>query len=824
MFEAILDSIRRSARAEAWQRGLALARGGAAQITECSPAAWTFAVDVAGRPTHVAWSWRTWTCECGGAALPCVHVVAAACALLAAGGLLRHVPEFIRATARTGYRLIGDRDVLRLGVVELATDERGALIELPRAGDPGSDDPLLASIPAGAASLALTPADVRVVVDELTHAFDVTLDGAAVLVDPAPLRAQPDRLAEAGVTRAFPGSGLALCGDTLRPLELATPAASPTPPEPPAPSAAPEPALSPAPAPPDADPVLEPRWHAGDDGEPDIAFHLPGDDDRKPPIPADRIARAWRSGTYAIEADGGDIVWLPRDWLARYGPLLEQFAAARAASKKLPRWARPVAAQLCLALEAPPPPELAGLAALARDFETIPSASLPAGFTGQLRDYQRRGVDWLCLLRDAEVGALLADDMGLGKTLQTLCAVRGRALVVAPTSTLHNWAAEAARFRPDLRVHLYHGPRRALDPAADLTLTSHALLRIDIDDLAKETWDTLVLDEAQAIKEPTTALAAAAFAVPARWRVALTGTPVENRLTELWSLCHFLNPGLLGGRSDFVARFARPIEQGHARAAAELQARLRPFVLRRRKQDVARELPPRTDVVLRCALDPHERSVYDGLRAAGQLDILGRLAAGGDMLEALELLLRLRQAACHAALVPGQKAERSSKLDLLVEQLAQVTGAGHRALVFSQWTALLDLVEKPLKAAKLGYVRLDGSTADRADVVARFQAEDGPPVMLVSLRAGGTGINLTAADHVYLLDPWWNPAVEDQAADRAHRIGQQRPVFVHRLVAEDTVEDKILALHQHKRALALAAIDGAPATSLTREDLIELLR
>ena len=514
------------------------------------------------------------------------------------------------------------------------------------------------------------------------------------------------------------------------------------------------------------------------------------------------------------------------DWVRRnyFGPILEQFAAARDASGALPRWARPIAAELCVALDAPPPPDLERLTALARDASELPAAELPAGLRADLRDYQRRGVDWLCLLRDAGIGALLADDMGLGKTLQTLCALRGRVLVVAPTSTLHNWAAELARFRPDLRVRTFHGPGRALDPAADVTLTNYALLRLDRERLSAEHWQVVVLDEAQAIKEPTTATAAAAFALKADWRVALTGTPVENRLTELWSLAHFLNPGLLGGRRDFLARYARPIDQGRARAVAELQRRLRPFMLRRRKSEVARELPPRTELVLRCVLDPHEREVYDSLRAAVHDDLLRRVASGSSMIEALELLLRLRQAACHLGLVPGQSATRSSKVDLLLEQLVEASAAGHRSLVFSQWTGLLDLVEPGLAAAGLPALRLDGSTPDRADVVARFQAEDGPPVLLVSLRAGGSGINLTAADHVYLLDPWYNPAVEDQAADRAHRIGQTRPVFVHRLIADDTVESRILELHEHKRALADIATGDAALASLGRDELLALLR
>ena len=543
-------------------------------------------------------------------------------------------------------------------------------------------------------------------------------------------------------------------------------------------------------------------------------------------VPADEVVKAWRSGTMAVTGVDGGLAWLPQSWLERHGAVLEQYLAAREAPGELPRWAGPAAAALARALDAPPRPELAGLAALLDGFTELPRAALPADLTASLREYQRQGVDWLCLLRDAGIGALLADDMGLGKTLQTICAMQGRTLVVAPTSTLHNWSAELARFRPGLAVHVYHGIRRLAPPADGVTLTSYALLRLDHELLAQEQWDTLVLDEAQTIKDPTTATAVAAFALQARWRVALSGTPVENRLLELWSLAHFCNPGLLGGRKEFVARYARRIELGHALVASELQARLRPFLLRRRKAEVAPELPPRTDIVLRCILDPDERAVYDGLRLATHAQVMERLAAGGTVIEALELLLRLRQAACHPALVPGQTAIRSSKVDLLLAQLQEIASEGHRALVFSQWTGLLDLVQAQLDADvdALKYLRLDGSTDDRAGVVARFQADDGPPVMLVSLRAGGTGLNLTAADHVYLLDPWWNPAVEDQAADRTHRIGQQRPVFVHRLIAEDTVEEKILELHARKRALADSVIEGAQSAALTRDDLLALLR
>ncbi len=570
-------------------------------------------------------------------------------------------------------------------------------------------------------------------------------------------------------------------------------------------------------------PALRPRIADGAGGL-GVAFET-GSEGQAARADARAVIAAWQAGEREVSLDGGGLAPLPLDWLERHGPQVMLLLAAReAAGGAPPKWAAPALAGLCAALDYPPPPELAGLAALAEGFVGVPSAALPRDLSAPLRDYQRRGVDWLCFLREAGLGALLADDMGLGKTLQALCSLRGRGLVVAPTSVLHNWAAEAARFRPGLRVDVYHGPKRKLDPQADVTLTSYALLRLDAEALAAVEWDFVLLDEAQAIKNPDSQVARAAFGLRARWRVALTGTPVENRLEELWSQMHFLNPGLLGGRADFLARFGRPIAEGSAAAAEALRRRIAAFVLRRRKQEVARELPPRTEVVLRCTLDTRERAVYDAVRAATHAEVIERLAAGGGVLAALEALLRLRQAACHSALVPGQEATGSAKLELLLDKLTEAVAEGHKALVFSQWTSLLDLCEPGLRAEELRFCRLDGSTRDRAGVVAEFQDPDGPPVMLISLKAGGTGLNLTAADHVFLLDPWWNPAVEDQAADRAHRIGQERPVIVHRLVAEDTVEERILALQQRKRALADAALDGAAqAAAITREDLLALL-
>jgi superfamily II DNA or RNA helicase len=521
--------------------------------------------------------------------------------------------------------------------------------------------------------------------------------------------------------------------------------------------------------------------------------------------------RAWQDGLDVVPLDGGGWAPLPMEWLSKHGQHLADLLAARQ-NNEVPKALAPQVVKICEALNQPPPPEFAGLARVLSAFDRLPAAKLPE-LRAELRPYQRTGVDWLCFLRDAGLGCVLADDMGLGKTLQTIAAMRGRTLVVAPRSVIHNWAAELQRFRPSLRVALYHGPRRQLDDA-DVIVTTYAVLRLDLEQL-KSGWDVVVLDEAQAIKNPDSQVARAAFELESKWRVALSGTPVENRLDELWSIFHFASRGLLGGRSDFHDRLGNAPER--------LRELIKPFLLRRLKRDVAPELPPRTDITLQVELEDSERVVYDTVRAATQKEVLEKLE-GGSVIAALEALLRLRQAASHPSLVPGQRADTSSKVETLVEQLSDAASDGHKALVFSQWTSMLDLIEPRLREENIAFTRLDGSTSDRAGVVDKFQADDGPPVMLISLKAGGTGLNLTAADHVFLVDPWWNPAVEDQAADRAHRIGQDKPVFVYRLVAKDTVEEGILALQDRKRAIADSALAaGRHGGEITREDLLALL-
>ncbi len=554
-------------------------------------------------------------------------------------------------------------------------------------------------------------------------------------------------------------------------------------------------------------------------GESDFAVSFETGASRADPA---AVLQAFREGRSLVPLLDSGFARLPFDWLERYGEAIEDLLLAREGAGGVTKALVFDLARLAEELDAPPPPGFEALRVLAEDFSELPKAPISEPLRGQLRDYQKRGVDWLYFLKRAGLGALLADDMGLGKTVQALSVLGGRSLVVAPTSVLRNWMDEASRFRPELSLCLYHGRDRSLDPEADLTVTSHALLRLDQDLLSSIPWDTVVLDEGQAIRNPDTELARAAYTLSARFRVSLTGTPIENRLVDLWSQLHFLNPGLLGSLSSFEERTVRPIERGEAEPLTRLRERIRPFFLRRLKREVAPELPPRTESTLTAELSPSERDLYDALRLSARRDVVEKLEKGGSVLAALEALLRLRQAACHPSLVPGQEALSSSKTELLLSALETAAADEHKSLVFSQWTSMLDLLEPKLGERGHRFVRLDGSTADRAGVVERFQKDPEVSVFLVSLKAGGVGLNLTAADHVFLFDPWWNPAVEEQAFDRAHRIGQEKPVFVYRLVAAETVEERILDFQREKRSLAELAAGCGPS-GLTREDLFRLL-
>jgi superfamily II DNA or RNA helicase len=543
------------------------------------------------------------------------------------------------------------------------------------------------------------------------------------------------------------------------------------------------------------------------------------------------VLAAWASGRSLVPLLEGGYAPLPADWLERHGGLLRELLEARDARGRVDRHATAALVELLEDTEADVPPDLRRLREFLEGAADLPEMPLPDGFVGELRPYQEAGLRWLRFLRGVGLNGVLADDMGLGKTIQAIAAmldVGGRHLVIAPTSVLRNWQREAERFAPGMRVNIYHGPGRKLDDS-ELTLTSYALLRMDIDVIREHEWTYAVLDEAQSIKNPDSQTARAARQIRAKYRLCMTGTPVENRLEELWSLFRFLMPGFLGSLEAFRDRFSKPIEIGDARARDALRQRVRPYVLRRLKQQVASELPPLTDIVVRCEMGAEQRKVYDAVRLAARDDVqraISERGVSGAAMQVLEALLRMRQACCDPTLLPGEVGEGAGacKLDRLEELLVEMVCEDHKALIFSQWTSLLDRVERRLEALGIPWVRLDGSTRDRQAVIDRFQSADGPPVFLLSLKAGGTGLNLTAADYVVHLDPWWNPAVQQQATDRAHRIGQDKPVVSCRLIAEGTVEERILELQDAKKALADAALgtEGGFLRTLTAEELRSL--
>ncbi len=462
---------------------------------------------------------------------------------------------------------------------------------------------------------------------------------------------------------------------------------------------------------------------------------------------------------------------------------------------------------------------------------------VPTSLRAKLRPYQRDGFLWLMRLAEWGVGACLADDMGLGKTVQALAVLLARAklgpaLVVAPTSIGFNWVREAQRFAPSLNVRLYSerdraGAMKAM--AGEVIVMSYGLLARDAAQLSAVRFATLVLDEAHAVKNAGTRRARAARDLNADWRFALTGTPMENRLGELWSLFRVLTPGLLGSWEQFRERYAAPIERekDSARRAA-LANMIRPFILRRTKDQVAPELPPRTEITVGVDLSADERKLYEDARLLAAARVAGLVDGGSDQarFQVLAEILRLRQLACHPRLLDPESTVTSSKLTEFEELLEELTAEGHRALVFSQFTSHLALVRQALDARGIDYRYLDGATApeERERQVDRFQRGEGA-CFLISLKAGGMGLNLTGADYVIHLDPWWNPAVEDQATGRAHRIGQDKPVTVYRLVARGTIEEGILALHNEKRDLVAGVLDGADsAGKLTTAQLAALIQ
>ncbi|MEH2541813.1 MULTISPECIES: DEAD/DEAH box helicase [unclassified Bradyrhizobium] len=464
---------------------------------------------------------------------------------------------------------------------------------------------------------------------------------------------------------------------------------------------------------------------------------------------------------------------------------------------------------------------------------------LPESFRAGLRPYQAQGVAWLDLLRESDLGGVLADDMGLGKTVQILAllalekargALTQPALIVAPTSLMTNWFNEAQKFAPDLKVLVLHGPDRkhsfAAIPEHDVVLTTYPLIARDREVLLSRDWHMAVLDEAQTIKNPDAATTRWLRDVKARHRFCLTGTPMENHLGELWSIMSFANPGFLGDKAGFSRQWRTPIEKRADKVrAAALARRVRPFLLRRTKAEVAAELPAKSEIVERIVLEGSQRDLYDAIRLSMSEKVRKAIQQRGlakSHIVVLEALMRMRQVCCDPSLLKldDRVARPSAKLDRLMEMVLELLSEGRKIIVFSQFTSMLDLVRKRLDAERVRYGVLTGETKDRKHAIDGFQNGTND-VFLVSLRAGGVGLNLTAADTVIIFDPWWNPAVEEQAIDRAHRIGQDKAVFVYRLVAAGTVEEKMEELKERKRALAdsLFDRDGRIASALTEEDV-----
>ena len=562
------------------------------------------------------------------------------------------------------------------------------------------------------------------------------------------------------------------------------------------------------------------------------------------------LLAALKRGESMVRLDDGTFGLLPEEWLKRFGTL----ASVGSPQKDHVQFSRAQVGFLDALLAAMPETSFDEVFANARNelqrFNGIAPADAPNGFTGALRGYQREGVGWLHFLRQFGFGGCLADDMGLGKTIQVLALLESRrdntskpkssgsrnggdrpSLVVAPRSLVFNWKQEAARFTPELRVLDHTGSGRTTGDGSfdgyDLVITTYGTLRRDAAHLKNLLFDYVILDEAQAIKNASTESAKAARLLRGKHRLALSGTPIENHLGELWSLFEFLNPGLLGTASVFqLAGIGKQSPDTETRLL--LSKALKPFILRRTKSQVAKDLPEKFEQTLYCELEAEQRKLYNELRDYYRESLLGRIEQQGIQkakILVLEALLRLRQAACHPGLIDKSKRLGSSaKLDLLLPQLNQVIDEGHKALVFSQFTSLLSIVRERLDQEHVPYEYLDGKTRDRARRVERFQTDSECKLFLISLKAGGLGLNLTAAEYVYLLDSWWNPAVEAQAIDRSHRIGQSRQVFAYRLIARNTVEEKVLELQKGKRELADALLneDNSFIRNLQREDL-ELL-
>ncbi len=540
----------------------------------------------------------------------------------------------------------------------------------------------------------------------------------------------------------------------------------------------------------------------------------------------DALLQIYQSGRRYIALDDGTLALLPDNWVTHHLQIAMELPEVlmRGGIGTVPRYHAPVLDALIGESEAiDGDDEWQRLSQRLRNFSGLGDEPLPEGLNAELRNYQKHGYDWLAFLSDAGFHGILADDMGLGKTIQALTWIlrafdEGReeemaehpVLVVCPTSVASNWQREAERFVPSLTALRLTGPNRdKLYPKvkkAHIVITTYALLRMDLARLRTRNWHAIILDEAQNIKNPESQTAEAAKKIRAKHRLALTGTPLENNLLELWSVFDFLMPGFLDDKKNFRTRYVRSGAETPEDVEG-LRIKVAPFMLRRIKDEVAKELPPKTEMVIKVPLSPEQQTLYDTVKKMAKqrvFEAIKKKGVGASTVTILDALLKLRQVACHPKLVKLDEAkgiESSSKHDMVHDLIEEAIVEGHRALVFSQFTSHLKILREWLDEKEIGYFYLDGRTRKRQELVDAYNSPEGPPLFLISLKAGGTGLNLTSADYVFHLDPWWNPAVEAQATDRAHRIGQTRPVVVYKVVSENTVEEKILELQAKKKEL-----------------------
>jgi non-specific serine/threonine protein kinase len=560
-------------------------------------------------------------------------------------------------------------------------------------------------------------------------------------------------------------------------------------------------------------------------------------------VPIDKIWKAWTQGKRYVQLKDGSYTSLPESWLQKLGHKLAAMGLdpEKPPKKRFENFEAPILDKI---IEDIPETAADGFWTTLReklhDFTEIKTVAPPKGLNATLRPYQLQGISYMNFLREYHFGGILADEMGLGKTIQTLAFIqymkehgaKGPNLIIVPTSVLPNWEREAQKFVPDMKRLVIYGSRREnlfkKIEESELIITTYALLRRDLDELLKFEFNAVILDEAQNIKNPNTITARSVRKIQARFRLCLSGTPIENTLLELWSLFEFLMPGFLGSQTAFQKGFVKPIKDGDEDSLNYLKARVKPFILRRTKNEVAKDLPPKVENIYYSSLLDDQMELYAALAKKLKEQVLQDVDEKGiaqSQISILDALLKLRQICCHPRLlkldVPGVSTNVSSgKFEAFKDLVTSIIDDGHKVLVFSQFVQMLHIIRNWLNMVEIPYCYLDGTSKDRFEQVDRFNNTPEIPIFLISLKAGGTGLNLTSADYVIHYDPWWNPAVEDQATDRTHRIGQTRQVFSYKMICENTVEEKILKLQESKKGIADSIIPGQSAwKSLTRADL-----